>query len=223
MLSPFLLKEWIKLRRLAWVPPVLILAALIDAWLVMRSIRNNHGSVQLWNALAYKQDVYFDKLAYVLPLSGAWYACVQFLPECAGKRLRLMFHLPVSHWLALYVPVAVGLGCLAILSALALGGLWAILTLGLHLPSELAWPMIQTALPWCLASAVAYLAIAAAVADPALYRRLGLALAGFAFVTLLTRVSGFAGMSGSLIWYAVLCLPWLLALEAAALRVKEDC
>lgn len=221
MLTPLLLKEWIKLRRLAWVPPVLILATLVDAWLVMRSIRNNHGSVQVWNALAYKQDIHFDKLAYALPLSGLWYACLQYLPECTAKRLRLLFHLPVSHWQALYVPVAVGLAIVTALSALALVGLWMVFALAFHLPAELSWPMVQTAMPWCLAAAVAYLAAAAAIADPALHRRLVIVLAGFAFVSMLMRTSTFAGMSDHLLWYAVLSLAWLLPLEAAALRVKE--
>lgn len=221
MLSPLLFKEWIKLRRLAWLPLVLVLAALVDAWLVMRAVRNNHGPVQLWNALTYKQDIHFYKLAYALPLSGLWYACVQFLPECTGKRLRLLFHLPVSHRRALRVPVAVGLACVGVVSALALGGLWAMLSLDLHLPAELSWPMAQTVLPWCLAAAVAYLATAAALADPAPLRRVALALAGLATVSMLIQTSGFAGMSASLAWYALVCLPWLLTLEAAALRVKE--
>lgn len=221
MITPLLFKEWIKLRLLAWLPLALVMAALVDSWLVLRAVRNNHGPVQLWNALTYKQDIYFFKLAYVLPLSGLWYACVQFLPECTGKRLRLLFHLPVPHWLALYVPVTVGLACVAAVSVVALGGLGAILALGLHLPAELSWPMVQTALPWCLAALVAYLATAATIADPGPVRRLAIALAGLAFVSMLIQTSGFAGMSDSLPWYGLACLPWLLPLEAAALRVKE--
>ncbi|MCR6631889.1 MAG: ABC transporter permease [Magnetospirillum sp.] len=221
MLRALLLKEWIKLRRLAWVPPVLVAAAIIDAWLTMRAIRNNHGAVQVWNALVTKQDIHFDRLSYVLPFCGMWVACVQFLPECTGKRLRLLFHLPVSHGRALAVPVLVGLAAVAAVSVLTLAGLWAVFSLGFHLPVELAGPMLQTVLPWCVAAAVAYLATAAAVADPALHRRIALALAGFAFVAMLIRTSGFAGMSGSLPGYVLLSLAWLLPVHAAALRVKE--
>lgn len=221
MITPFLFKEWIKLRRLAWVPPLLVAGALVDAWLSMRGLRTNHGATQLWNALVYKQDIYFDKLAYALPLSGMWYACVQYLPECSGRRLRLLFHLPVSHWQALYVPAAVGLVCVAVLSVGALTGLWAILAFGFRLPSEIALPMVLTALPWGLAALVAYLASAATIAEPSALRRLAVALAGFAFVSMLTRTAGFAGMTGSLGVYALLCLLWLLPLEAAAQRVKE--
>lgn len=221
MVMALFLKEWIKLRRLAWVPPVLMLAAVIDAWLTMRAIRNNHGAVQLWNALAYKQDIHFYRLAYVLPFCGLWYACVQFLPECTGKRLRLLFHLPVSHGTALAVPVLVGLAAIAALSLMTLAGLWAVLSLGFQMPPELWWPMVQTVLPWCVAAAVAYLAAAAAVADPALHRRIALALAGFAFVAMLIRTAGFAGMSAALPGYVLLSAVWLLPLHAAALRVKE--
>lgn len=221
MITPFLFKEWIKLRRLAWVPPVLVAGALVDAWLSMRGLRTNHGATQLWNALVYKQDIHFDKLAYALPLSGVWYACIQFLPECSGRRLRLLFHLPVSHWRALYLPAAVGLACVTVLSGGTLAGLWVILAVGFHLPAELALPMVQTALPWGLAALVAYLATATTIAEPSALRRLAVALAGFAFVSMLTQTAGFAGMTRSLGLYGLLCLLWLLPLEAAALRVKE--
>lgn len=221
MLRALLLKEWIKLRRLAWVPPVLVVAAIIDAWLTMRAIRNNHGAVQVWNALVYKQDIHFFRLSYVLPFCGLWYACVQFLPECTGKRLRLLFHLPVSHGKALAAPVLVGLAAVAAVSLLAWAGLWVVFAAGFHLPDELSSPMLQTVLPWCLAAAVAYLATAAAVAEPALHRRVALALAGFACVAMLVRTAGFAGMSASLPGYGLLALAWLLPVHAAALRVKE--
>ncbi|ACJ01180.1 hypothetical protein [Rhodospirillum centenum] len=220
-LKPLLLKETIKLRRLFWVPPLVVLAALVDTWLTLRAFNSMRGPAQLWNALTYKQEITFDSLAYVLPFAGIWYACVQFLPECTGRRLRLMFHLPVSPWLGLYVPVAVGLGLVLLCSVLALGGLAAVAG-SLNLPPQLWGPMVETALPWCLAGMVAYLATAATLADPALHRRLVIALAGLAFVTLLTRTTIFAGMSGSLGWYALACLPWLLPLEAAAQRTKES-
>lgn len=220
MNTALLFKEWIKLRKLAWIPLLLIIGALVDAWLSLRGLRANHGPTPLWNALVYKQGIYFDKLAYVLPLAGVWYACVQYLPECSGKRLRLLFHLPTSHWRALYLPAAVGLACMAAISLLALGGLWAILALALRFPAELVGPMVETALPWTLAGAVAYLATAAVIAEPAGFRRLAIALAALAYISMLTPLLGFAVMTGSLVWYVLACLPWLLPLEAAAQRVK---
>lgn len=219
--SPFLFKEWIKLRRLVWVPVFVLAGALLEAWLSMRGMRINHGATQLWNALVYKQDIPFRKLAYALPLSGVWYACVQYLPDCAGRRLRLMFHLPVSHRRALYIPALVGLACCGLLFLLTLTGLWAVLALGFFLPPELTGPMLLTVLPWGLAMAVAYLATAAAIADPGGIRRLAIALTGFAFVSMLTQTVGFGGMTDSLVLYALLCLLWVFPLEAAALRVKE--
>lgn len=221
LLKPLLLKEKIKLRRLFWVPPLVLLAVLVDIWLTLRAVNTLRGPAQLWNALTYKQDIFFAGLAYVLPLTGIWYACVQFLPECTGRRLRLLFHLPVSPWLALYVPVGVGLALMLLCSALALGGLAAVAA-SLNLPPQLWGPMVETALPWCLAGMVAYLATAATLADPALHRRVAISLAGLGFVALLTQTTIFAGMSGSLGWYALACLPWLLPLEAAAQRIKES-
>lgn len=221
MINAFLFKEWIKLRRFAWVPLLVIVGALVDAWLSMRGLRANHGTTQLWNALVYKQDIYFHKLAYALPLAGIWYALIQYLPECSGRRLRLLFHLPVSHWQALYVPAAVGLACLAVLSAGTMAGLWAILNLAFHLPSEIAVPMVLTVLPWGLSALIAYLATATTIAEPSAWRRLATALVGFAFVSMLTQTAGFNGMTDNLGLYGLICLPWLLPIEAAAQRVKE--
>lgn len=221
MIGSLLLKEWIKLRRLGWVAPLAVAAALVDAWLSLRGQVAAHGAAQVWNTLVAKRPVMFDGLAVVLPLTGLWLAALQFLPECSGRRLRLLFHLPLPAAWGLRLPVAVGLACVAANLALALAGLALVLGADLRLPAELARPMLETVLPWGLAAMVAYLAGAAALADPAPVRRAALVLAGMAHVTLLTNTQGYGALTSALPWYALMCLPWLLAPEAAALRVKE--
>lgn len=220
MLRALLLKEWIKLRLPGWLPLVGIAVALTDAWMTMRAIRNNHGAVPLWSMLIYKQDIFFGMLVYILPLSGAWLAAVQYWRECSGRRLRLLFHLPVHHRVALFAPAAVGLAVLAALTVVELGG-FALMLASFDLPAELAGAMLRTLLPSALGGAVAYLAVAAVLAEQFTPRRLGMGMAGLIYIALLTRTFGYGGMDASLWLYAAACLPWLLPVEAAALRVKE--
>lgn len=221
MIGALLLKEWIKLRRLAWLAPLAVIAALVDCWLSLRGQVAAHGAAQLWNTLVAKRPILFDGLAVVLPLTGLWLAGLQFLPECSGRRLRLLFHLPIPPVWSLRLTVAVGLACLAVTLGLAVAGLALVLGVDLRLPVELAAPMLATLAPWGLAAMVAYLAAAAALADPSPLRKAALALAGLAHVALLTQTQGYGALSAALPFYGLMCLPWLLAPEAAALRVKE--
>jgi len=220
MLRALLYKEWIKLRYAGWLAPAAILLGLGDAWLKLRGVRNNHGPVDLWNMLLFKQTIFFETLLLTLPLAGVWLAAVQYRPECAGRRLRLALHLPVPHRTALYAPAAVGLALLTLAGGLALGG-FALILCGYGMPAELVAPIVRTALPALLAGHVAYLATAAALADTRMIRRCVIGCAGLAYALLLLKTYGYDAMTGSLGWYALASLPWILPLEAAALRLKE--
>jgi hypothetical protein len=179
-----------------------------------------HGAPTLWNYLLYRETVHFGGLQWLLPLGGAWFAGVQAVPECSGRRLRLMFHLPVSHRLSLYAMFGCGLALCLVLLGATLGGFWLI-SRQMGFPPELIRVMAGTLLPWGLAGMTTWCAVAAAVADPSYKRKLGIALAGFGYMALLTEGMGFSPMRDSLWIYAAVCLPWPLAVEAAALRVKE--
>lgn len=215
-----LLKEGIKLRLLVWVPFLVLAAALVDVLLTYRGIRAVHGPVSLWADLIYKQSVHFTRLQWAFIFSGLWFASVQFLPECAGKRLRLLFHLPVSHTISLYAMVAVGFVLCLTSILFTLSGFWAVAQ-HMGFPAELCQAMLLTLLPWGLAAFVAYCAAASAIAEPEFLRKAAFAMAGYVYISLLTYTQGFAGMGNSIWLYVTACLPWPFALEAAALRVKE--
>ena len=215
-----LFKEWIKLRLLVWVPVIALIAVTVDVWLTYKTIRAMHGATALWSALVYKQDIFFANMRWVLVGGGVWFACLQFLPECSGKRLRLLFHLPVTHRFSLYIIVAVGLLLTVMLSAMGIGGLLQVCSL-MGFPPELAYLMAGSLLPWALAGMVAYCATAAIIAEPSLVRKLAFALFGYAYVNFLGASIGFSSMSEDMWLYVLACLPWPLCLEAAALRVKE--
>ncbi len=213
-------KEWIKLRFLGWLPLLLLAAILLEIRMSFAGYIAAHGPASLWQALVYKQVVLFERLEWVFVASGLLLACLQYLPECTGRRLRLLFHMPVSHRLSLHAMAFVGLlSCLA-LGALGYLGLWLVVS-EIHLPPELKKAMCDTMLPWILSSLVAYFTAAAAIAEPSWPRKLAVVFVGVGYLYLLSAQAGFAGMQTSLPYYILICLPWPVAFEAAALRVKE--
>lgn len=214
-----LLKEWVKLQMLVWVPFLVMIAFLIDTYMRYKGIVASHGASALWLDLIYKQSIAFYKLEWVLIGGGIWFACLQFLPECSNKRLRLLFHIPVSHQLPIYAMLFVGLLVIGVLFLGAFGGFYAILC-RFHFPAELYVPMLKTLLPWGLAGSVAYCATAAVIAQTDIVRKLALVFLGYVYISFLSETNGFDAFN-DLGWYALSCVPWIFAFEAAALGVKE--
>ena len=80
--------------------------------------------------------------------------------------------------------------------------------------------MAGTLLPWGMGMCAAYCAAAAFLAEPSFPRKLAFAATGAICVVMLAPVSGY-GPGRDLLLRACICLLWLPAVEAAALRVKE--
>ncbi|MBQ9105937.1 MAG: hypothetical protein IJY48_07430 [Mailhella sp.] len=220
MIISLLRKEWIKLRLLWWVPFLVMTAALVDPLLSWRTMSSVHGAPAVWSQIIYEEAVHFTKMQSVFVFAGLWFAGAQMIPECTGGRLRLLFHLPVSHRLSLRLITVTGLIGIAALFLFSLAGFWCI-TRAIGFPPELIVHMAGTLYPWALAGAVAWCSLAAALADPSPLRKLAIALAGTAFVSMLISTRGFSSMNDYLWAYILICMPWPFAVEAAALRVKE--
>lgn len=220
MIKALFFKEWLKLRYFLWVPFMFAGAALADYCLTLKGVLAMHGAIDTWNGIIAKDTIYFNSLQWAFVLGGVWLASVQLIPESTNKRLRLLFHLPVSSCLSLGVQIITGLGvmlalfCVASLAFILAGRYFGF-------PPEMLMPMFRTILPWGLAGAVSWCATAAAIADPSFRRKIVIALTGFGYITMLSNGRGFASMDSSLWLYILACLPWPLALGAAALRVKE--
>ncbi|PIE74348.1 MAG: hypothetical protein CSA19_00185 [Deltaproteobacteria bacterium] len=211
-------KEWYKVRRIWWLPFVFMLGAIGDYYLSLRSFRLIHGATELWSQLLLKETIFFEQVKWVFLFSGVWFAVFQIGPECRQRRLRLLFHLPVNHHALLYSMLGVGLTLLTFLFLFTSCLFW-IVSYCNGFPSEMTLPMYTTIIPWFLASMTSWCAVAATIADPSRLRKICLALAGYGYFTLLTSTRGFAALD--LAAYSLICIPWLFALNASALRVKE--
>ncbi|PIE73099.1 MAG: hypothetical protein CSA19_02075, partial [Deltaproteobacteria bacterium] len=86
-------------------------------------------------------------------------------------------------------------------------------------PTQMTWLLYLTIIPYFLLAITSWCAVAATIAEPNLLRKICLALTGYGFFVLLTSSRGFATLELST--YTLICIPWLFALNASALRVKE--
>ncbi len=211
-------KEWCKLRRIWWIPFIFMLGAFGDYYLSLRGFRLMHGTTELWSQILLKETIFFTPVKWVFVFSGIWFAAFQVAPECSQRRLRLLFHLPVNHHALLYIIPAVGLSLLALLFLFASCLFWGV-SCANGFPSEMTLPMYITIIPWFLTGMTSWCAVAATIADPSRARKICLALAGYGYFVLLTSTRGFAALD--IPAYTLLCIPWLFALNASALRVKE--
>ncbi len=218
MVSAIIHKEWYKIRRIWWLPFVLMVGAMGDYYLSLRGVRLIHGATGLWAKLVEDETIFFHAIKWVFLFSGIWFAGFQTGPECLKRRLRLLFHLPVPHHLLLYTMFGVGAGLLLLLFLVMSSFFWLIAYAN-GFPPEMTFPMYMTTIPWLMASLVIWCATAAAIADPSLLRKVCLALMGVAYCIVLTSSRGFASLD--LVPYTLICLPWVMALNASALRVKE--
>lgn len=219
VLQGLLLKEWIKLRLAGWLPFLLLLLGLVDAWHEMRGLKSAAGGARLWEQVLVRDQVYFDHLRYLPALAGAWWAAAQWWPECRDQRLRLFFHLPVDEQRVLTLVTGIGLALLALLALALCGGAGAIMAA--FLPREAARMSVLTALPWCLAGIVAYAATAGLLIERRPLRRLWHGLVGAAFVLLLCGAGGHGRYIDHLPVFALLAGLWLLPLPALLERARR--
>ncbi|MDR2081753.1 MAG: hypothetical protein LBP54_07720 [Campylobacteraceae bacterium] len=214
-----LLKERIKLRKFFWIPFLAIFAVVIDAYISYKGVIAHKGATMLWLELIYKQDIYFGKLQWVFIAGGILFSYVQFMPECKEKRLRIMFHLPVSYRFSIYSIMGVGIVLNLLLAVTALS-LLAALFFAMRFPCELSFDMIMTVIPWAIAGFVSYLAAAAVIAEPSIAKKFIFGGMWAVFMSLLTESNGFFSFQKDLWLYLLVSLLWLFAFESAALKTK---
>ncbi len=176
MLGAIFYKEFFKIR---WFWLTLLLGnATLMAYVYVHTRRlftMDHAEI-VWYRVMHLGQLHFDALIYAPLLTGLIIACIQYLPEVIGERLRLSLHLPVlPHRLAM-AHVLVGLSAVALIAGLDLAALTLITAR--YFPAQAVSSAVLTALPWAVAGLAAYLGGALALLEPNYRRKLfNLALA----------------------------------------------
>lgn len=219
MIKALLYKEWLKLRYAGWLPFMLAAAALADTYLSIRSVHMTGGGAGLWGNILYKNYIPFSIIKYAPLFAGVWFAAFQFVPECMGRRLRLLLHLPISENKAVYLMLATGLCCLAATVALLCGGLAAIMQN--YVPWEITRAALLTIAPWCAAGFLGYTATALVAFEPRPLRRVWTGVVLAFLISLYFEGWGYASFSGGLDGFILLSAVTLLPPLAAVQRFKK--
>jgi hypothetical protein len=162
-------KEYLKIRWLFLA--LLVLNALLAAYVYV-DIRHlfvmDHAEM-VWYRVVHIGREPYGVLRYALVVTGALTACIQYLPEMVGERLRLSLHLPVSPHALILAHVLVGAVAVGLASGLDLLSLAVIMSR--YFPSEAVASALLTALPWGLGGLAAYLGVTLALLEPGSRRR----------------------------------------------------
>jgi hypothetical protein len=157
-------KEYLKIRW-PWLT-LIILNALLMVYIFVETRHlfiMDHAEI-VWYRVLHLGQIHFDHMKYAPLITGLLLACIQYLPEMGGERLRLTLHLPVSPHRLIMAHILVGLTALALVITLNLAGL-SIVT-ARFFPAEGVYTALLTALPWCMAGVAAYLGVTLGLLEP---------------------------------------------------------
>jgi hypothetical protein len=164
MLRSIFFKEYLKIR---W--PWLTLIALHGMLMAYIFIETRHlfamdHAEMVWYRVLHLGQIHYQHLKYAPAVTGLLLACIQYLPEMTGERLRLSLHLPVSPHRLIMAHIVVGLTAVGLATALDLVAL-ALIT-ARFFPTEAVWTTLLTALPWSMAGVAAYLGVTLGLLEP---------------------------------------------------------
>ena len=203
-------KEYYKIRRLWFMVLVLNLAACAHLWIITRRLFILDHPEVVWYRVLHLGQIHYASLTYVPVITGILVACIQYLPEMWGERLKLSLHLPISPHILILIHVWVGLVALVLALLPDLGVL--VWVTGQYFPVQAVTMAIQTALPWFLGGIAAYLGATLVILEPQYKRKVfNLALGGGSIVLFLKPAE-----PGS---YAYFSIPLLIPLVFMAVSV----
>lgn len=164
MLSAIFRKEYYKIRR-PWLMILLFnLAMAVYLFVTTRQLFIQDHAEIVWYRVIHLGQIHYEALRVVPVLSGVLLACVQYLPEMWGERLKLSLHLPISPHLLILFHTWVGLAAFVLVCLPSFSGLWWITA---HFfPGHAVITSLVTALPWYLAGIAAYLGSTLVLLEP---------------------------------------------------------
>ena len=212
MLKAIFFKEYLKIRG-PWLT-LIALNGLLMAFIAVgtrRLFAMDHAEI-VWYRVLHLGQIHYGHLKYAPVLTGLLLACIQYLPEMTGERLRLSLHLPVSPHKLILAHVVVGLTAVGLIFGFDLFAL-AMIT-ARYFPAEAVRTAILTVIPWVMAGTAAYLGVTLGLLEPG-YRMKLFNLAATAGVIGLFLRTAEPGGYFHLLFY--LALPVLLMIPAVLL------
>jgi hypothetical protein len=219
MYQALLYKEWIKIRWALLIVSGISLWTLVQLVLLFRENFEFVNAMKIWTNVIHRKLIFYEGLKYNALIAGVGIALVQFVPETLKRRLRLLFHLPVSHVKSLYFMMGAGLGCVFFVILLNLVCL--VFIIAHYFPSELVWSAVITTAPWFFSGVVAYFGTVLVVVEPVWWRRCAYAVVSFSVVLLYLNGGGYNTYAQAFWKYALLGGLYLFTVLLPAFRFKR--
>ncbi len=219
MYTALLYKEWIKLRWLFFLLIAISSLAFLKIFLNISTAIKIKGAYHLWSVVIFHGSVFYNKIEYLLPFAGILTALVQFIPETRQRRLRLLFHLPISHNKSLFFMIFTGFAMIS--TIIIFNYILLVLLISPYFPSEIVFSAIISSSPWFLSGLVAYLGVSLAVVEPAMWRKIIYGFAAFAMIMLFFNGKKPMVYEYSLYKYILLSSFYLVTLLLPAFRFKK--
>lgn len=182
MRKAIVMKELLKTRRAFWCSSGLTAFFTVYAILGINRVIATHGTEHVWLIMLMKDQTFTDSTKYVPLICGLLVGLAQMMPEMQQNRLKLTLHLPCRETMLLTTMLATGLAELTLmflLQSVAIGIYFSRI-----ITPEMTGHVLLNLIPWYMAGYTAYFFSAAVCLEGKWKRRILLALAGTAMVTL---------------------------------------
>lgn len=193
-------KEWIKTKLYLILLALITVLALFSAFLELNGIYKTYGSFSLFMTLIHKQPIFFNSFKIIFA-AGILLAGVQTRLDSSGKKLRLMYHLPIAPEHSIFVLMGYGLSIIMAINIILFTGLYAIM-LFFKLPCDLYIPILKTITPWLILNLAVYIASTAFFASSRLGIKAFMALWGYSMFRLMVNIDQFQANNEAIIQFA---------------------
>jgi len=175
------IKEWLKTRRIFWLCLIFAVAIAVYTFFILNRIAVAKGVDHIYLIMILKDQIFINDILEFFPLAvGLAIGIAQMVPEMSQKRLKLTLHLPVSMYKSIgYMLITAYIELLIIFLIQAV---MIALIFSHFVAPELVERSMLTMIPWYAAGFVAYSFSAAICLEGTTFRRIIIALIGFAFL-----------------------------------------
>ncbi len=199
-------KESIKTRHSILLLTLFNIAVLFWNFLSVRRLFMLDHSEVVWYRVMDLGQVPYTSLSMIPPLTALIFCAVQFLLEMRDARIRISLHTPCDS--SIMVLAHAFYGILFLTTLFALDALLLFFTMHHYFPYEVAISAVYDAMPWFVSGLFVYLGGCFVLLEPQIKRKaLGFILFGGMCFPL--YLYGSAGFYHSIIWYFILCIPFM--------------
>lgn len=219
MFKALLQKELLKLNKMGWIVLGFNMAVILYLYIRLNHLFTVEHAEMIWYRAFEIGTLHYDRVKYVMMLTGALLGLAQFVPEMIGHRFRLSLHLPLGENILVLLSLLPGLSVVVFMGLL--DGLCLYGVLRVYFPAEGAMSALLTAVPWFFSGIVAYLGTALVILEPQLTRKWVYLSISAGFVWIFFQGDGYESFNRAFAMPALLSLLFIPAVLVPANRYRN--